>query len=539
MKKRGKVYVTAVFLALVPLCGAFGAAPVHLGRYSYNPVDPLGWLNSVSGLAIDKSSMSAGDFYVLGTSWNASMGLADWGFFLHKFDRNGNPAGGNWPVLVPGTGAYASEAVVDASGNVIICGSRHSGPNDEADWYVAKYSSAGVLMNSAVHDAVSTFPIQSVATPWAVALDAAGNIFVAGYEFSWLGTDVDGIVIKYGPNLNQLWATPWRIAGAAGAHENASALVVDSQGNPIIGGGRTDANGTLIWYFAKLNGGWNGKGAQPNPIWEATIPYGIGGEVAEMAIDCNDNVYATGMADGNGPFKTTVWRTLKLDRFGIYKWGARHPQGGWGDYRWGAANIAYDRSADQVLVVGSEGGTLSRTMVYRALDGALVDTIEPYHDPSGGNEPIHKVDANTCGGALLVGSYSDPNTGWTYWDFWTSGSYGACVSSPCPPPPPPTPPGQEPSFNAMLLNCPNPCKVLLNAKSDCSPTTGTITVTIANSNGQTVYQQLFQGNNVNGVQWNRTGNFGAWNGQTIHGDVYLSATSDCGGFFGQAWLTLP
>ena len=122
----------------------------------------------------------------------------------------------------------------------------------------------------------------NVGTEPKIALDAQGNIVVAGHGTSTNG-DYDYLILKYSPTGAQQWAA--RFDSAPGTNDQVRALAVDGNGNVYV----TGTTKTLKY---------DGNGAVQ---WEA--PYGA----RALALDPNGDVCITG-------FSSTTFATAKIDK---------------------------------------------------------------------------------------------------------------------------------------------------------------------------------------------------------------------------------
>jgi gliding motility-associated-like protein len=249
----------------------------------------------------------------------------------------------------------------DASGNVYIAG-QFDGTVDfdprsgvfnltsagNGDGYVSKLSSSGDLIWAFQLGGPGNDEVDQI------EVDGAGNIYVAGTDFS-----------KYDTNGNLLWVLPLAV--------NENDIELDASGNVYIVGtfsGTVDfdpgtpvfnltASGTGDFFVMSIT-------AAGNFVWARRIG-GTGSEVARsLALDAGGNLCVTGdffsptvdFDPGAGTANLSLTGTsdifiLKLDNAGNYVWARRI--GGTGGE--GAERIATD-AASNVLITGSFNGTL-------------------------------------------------------------------------------------------------------------------------------------------------------------------------------------
>jgi hypothetical protein len=153
----------------------------------------------------------------------------------------------------------------------------------------------------------------------AVAVDAGGNIFVAGYfqgsvDFGGgLLTSVGGydlILAKYSPSGAHLWSKRFGSSG----NELVSSIALDAAGNIFLGG---SFYGTGNFGGANLNSAGDADAflakfsPQGDPIWAQRFGGNMPDVINKIAVDSQGNVVATGFFQG----------TVVVGSTTLYSWG--------------------------------------------------------------------------------------------------------------------------------------------------------------------------------------------------------------------------
>ncbi|MFH0899373.1 MAG: SBBP repeat-containing protein [Pseudomonadota bacterium] len=186
--------------------------------------------DTITGIAVD----SAGNACITGSTGGElastfCRGASD--AFLARLTPDGNT---EWISVISSLGEETSMAVaIDQQGSCYATGLTNGAVGDgtsagQGDAFVAKYSAKGEPVW--VHMLAS----ESGDMGSAIALDAAGNVYVAGYTGGVLdGTSNAGsfdlFVAKYAPDGTQGWV--WQFGGTGEEYPNG--LVVDSQAGAL------------------------------------------------------------------------------------------------------------------------------------------------------------------------------------------------------------------------------------------------------------------------------------------------------------------
>ena len=299
----------------------------------------------------DMALSAGGEIYVAGTfDIEGDTGPQ---VVLYKFDLNGTQTSSQ-----ASRGELIRGVAVDAKGNYYLTGRvwdpSRLGTGVLNDFYLAKYSSTGTLLWERATGSAGSEIKYSNDGGKRIALDAAGNIYVAGKS---TGAAVFGqvnfpaapggpLLCKYDPDGALLWVK--RVEGAGLVFEGtelgggqAFSMALDRDGNVIMDGGLpngpADFGGTVVngaeVFVAKYKATGEVQWVRPG--------YG-GGYTGGVAVDSQNNVFFTGMrwgkftasgelvwartipgiadwtsvaVDGKDEpiFTTTYWQTVNLD----------------------------------------------------------------------------------------------------------------------------------------------------------------------------------------------------------------------------------
>ena len=255
-----------------------------------------------AGFAIYVDSLT-GTAYVTGYTFQSA--AADFDYITLKYNLAGVQQWATQYNSPDGNYDEARAIAVDASGNVYVTGYSQTLVLTNYDYATVKYNSAGVQQWQVRYNGTGNDYDRANA----IALDAAGNVYITGKSVGVGSTAEDAFTIKYDNSGVSQWTA--RYNGAANGYDEAKALAVDTSGNVYITGYsyssgsnndyltiKYDASGTQEW-ITKYNGTANNTD-----------------QAAAIAVDAIGNVFITGLSKGAGSnedFETIKYCQLKSD----------------------------------------------------------------------------------------------------------------------------------------------------------------------------------------------------------------------------------
>ncbi len=279
----------------------------------YNPSGVQQWLaryNGPGANSLDEAAALAvdadGNVYVAGSSATSGL-LPD--FILAKYDRDGVR---QWVANYNGPGSYWDEATaiaVDATGNVYVTGGSYGSGTSE-DYATIKYNPNGVQQWLARYNGPGNSSDKAIA----MVLDAAGNVYVTGTSRG-SGTERDFATIKYEPNGVQQWVA--RYNGTGNYWDEAKAIALDAAGNVYVTGWSEGSGADPDYATIK----YNRAGVEQ---WTARYngPGNLADRANAIAVDVAGNVYVTGSSFGSGSYDD--FATVRYSSSGTEQWVARY-----------------------------------------------------------------------------------------------------------------------------------------------------------------------------------------------------------------------
>ncbi len=235
----GNVYVTGASRGTT--------SGVDIATIKYNSSGVQQWASRYTGVGdsvdrgvkVDVDALS--NVYVGGVTYAAATGND---YILVKYNSSGVQ---QWLRTHSSPGAsndYVTDAIVDASNNIYISGSRFVAAS-RYDFHTIKYDGSGNSLWSASFNSVEND--DDAAT--ALALDNTGNLYVTGYSFNFKSGD-DIYTLKYTPTGIQRWST--RFNSPADFTDEPRRVVVDASGNVYIAGFSETEDGS-VYTLAKYS----------------------------------------------------------------------------------------------------------------------------------------------------------------------------------------------------------------------------------------------------------------------------------------------
>jgi len=217
-----------------------------------------------------------------------------------------------WVRTYNGPGNDYDEAraiAVDASGNIYVAG--QSCTDDTLyffEWATIKYDSSGNRLWVQTYDGLAP---GSDDKAYAIAVDGSGNVYVTGNSWGGYETQNDYATIKYDSSGNQLWAR--RYNGPGNDEDYAYDIAVDASGNAYVTGFSSPNETTADCLTIKYN-------LDGNELWVRRYngPANLDDGGNALALDSSGNVFVTGGSVGIGTHDDYL--TIMYDSSGNELW---------------------------------------------------------------------------------------------------------------------------------------------------------------------------------------------------------------------------
>jgi len=147
----------------------------------------------------------------------------------------------------------------------------------------------------------------------AVAQDADGNVFAAGYTSGPKGQGLDAFVARYDAEGVEVWST--RFNGPDSRTDVFDAMTIDADGNLVVGGYSQSTVSSNDVFLRKLDP------ADGSPLWSRVFPGPNGGAdlVWDVGVSPAGHIYAAGYQEGPAGEGRNAW-LAKYDTDGNEIW---------------------------------------------------------------------------------------------------------------------------------------------------------------------------------------------------------------------------
>lgn len=237
----------------------------------------------------------------------------------------------------------ANAIAVDGLGNSVITGGSIQNTSQKNATTI-KYNATGTQQWIKNHNAIG----DNSDNGSAIAADASGNVYVAGYTFG-NGTDRDICVMK----INSTGDTAWvrKFDGSAGKTDQAAAIAVDASGAVYITGYSKNTASGYDYITIKYN-------SIGDTLW-TKLYNGLGNgtdKATALILDGAGNVYISGYSDSNPSLASNDnYVTIKYNSTGVQLWASSFNGTANGADR--ASGIVVDASGNVFVTGKSFNGT--------------------------------------------------------------------------------------------------------------------------------------------------------------------------------------
>jgi hypothetical protein len=233
------------------------------------------WGGADSDVANSIAFDSLGNVYLAGSAKSFSVG-GDIDVFLVKYDPSGNQ---QWNRTWGGAdGDFQYGLAINPSGDIYISGITASFGAGGGDVLILKYNGSGDYQWNATWGGAGDDGSRSL------VLDSTGNVYIVGYTGSFGAGNLDVLLAKYDPSGTQLWNTTFGWA----SWEYGAGLALDASGNVYVAGATVGFGGSAeVVLLLKFN---SSGSQQWYRIWSSII----GAHSRAMAIDSSGDIYLTG-----------------------------------------------------------------------------------------------------------------------------------------------------------------------------------------------------------------------------------------------------
>lgn len=305
-----------------------------------------------------------------------------------------------WVSRYNGPGNSVDQAIaiaVDAAGNVYVTGSS-TGSGSNLDYATVKYNSSGVQQWEARYNGPANF----IDNATAIAIDASGNVYVTGFSTGTISLS-DYATIKYNSAGQQQWVS--RYNGPSNGTDEAFSIVVDGAGNVYVTG-ESLSGSNYDFATVKYNSAGQEQWAARYNGPQSSVDNGL-----VVRVDGAGNVYVTGNSTGSG--SGFDYETIKYNSAGQQQWEARYNGPNNADDI--PTSLEIDNAGNVYVTGGSSGTTSSNdyaTVKYNS--AGQQQWVSRYNGPGNDQDIASSLKVDQYGNVFVTGSSIGQGTATDY-----------------------------------------------------------------------------------------------------------------------------
>lgn len=335
----------------------------------------------------------------------------DRNFSLSKIDASGIT---QWTKTINGTSTASTDeaqsVALDAAGNIYVAGYTKN-INVSYDFTIAKYNSLGdTVWVRYYNDTVANESDRA----YAIALDADNHVYVTGRSDSdpTINSNDDILTVKYDSNGVFQWAQ--RYNGTGNGTDAAKSIKVSTSGHVYVAG--KSYNGTNTDYVLLK---YDTSGTL---LWTRFYDGSTGDdECVSMAMDNSENIFLTGFSTGTNGSNTDA-ATVQYNSSGVRNWVIRF------DGSSGGNDIGKSVTVDQagnIIVTGSTDTDNSASTINNDIfsvkynSNGIQQWIRFYNGTANGNDDVNEVAVDNANNIFITGQTDNGSAGIRNYDYIT------------------------------------------------------------------------------------------------------------------------
>lgn len=304
-----------------------------------------------------------------------------------------------WEILYNSpswSGDFGKAIAVDADGNVVVAGASLNSSTNTTDCMVVKFNASGGYQWSQQSGGAGNWEDGFNA----ITVDDVGNIYVTGYSDEG-ATNKDYVTIKYLADGSLAWKSHYSGLGSDD-DDAASDIATDPSGNVYVTGSSAGYSSTYWTDFATIK--YNAAG---DTLWTARLG-GSGmpnDRATALAVDGKGYAYVTGYVEG--PVEERYnYATVKYTPDGDTAWVRTYNGAGSDEDRAYAVAVDDDRN---VIVTGSSWGTFNDYATLKYDSTGALKWVARYNGPANSEDYAWDLKVDLSGYIYVTGYSTGTN----------------------------------------------------------------------------------------------------------------------------------